>query len=347
MTPTPANRITPWRVAGVCMMAAIVASAAMFQAQLGTEATPGLTELNPRLGEVVDLAKRAQRQELSAGEFAQRLAQDFPEVVVAAGLTGAVLLTGAIASLVLLLLLGTGHRLKPRADWAPGPPWSLFDVVELALFVPFAILLAGLAVAGLRGGVQPSPGERILTAAISYVVVAGLTLALLALRTPGGWEGLRHVLRLVRGRVPRLVGAGALGYAVGLFAVFLTSLLPGLRQDPMANPLLPEIAAAADVWAKAVALVLVGIAAPLFEETVFRGVLYRTLRARWGVLVGVLLSAAVFAAVHMVPGQFAYVAVLGAAFAVLYEVTGSLLPAMVAHGLENTVSVIVLWKLVS
>jgi membrane protease YdiL (CAAX protease family) len=87
------------------------------------------------------------------------------------------------------------------------------------------------------------------------------------------------------------------------------------------------------------------VAAPLVEETMFRGVLYRHLREaagrRWGrvgaALVSALVVSFVFAAIHpqgwlAVPPLMA----LALAFALAREWRGHLPAPMVAHGLHNT-----------
>ena len=83
----------------------------------------------------------------------------------------------------------------------------------------------------------------------------------------------------------------------------------------------------------------VGIAAPLCEETFFRGVVQRglmppTLRpAR-----AVLLTAFIFSAFHMDPVGFLARLELGALFGYLFLRTGSLWPGVAAHAANNLVS---------
>ena len=79
--------------------------------------------------------------------------------------------------------------------------------------------------------------------------------------------------------------------------------------------------------------------APVFEEIIFRGVLFPALRVALPLWPAALLSGALFAAAHGygVVG-FAAVAWSGAIWAVGYERTGSLLPCMLAHALSNLMS---------
>jgi membrane protease YdiL (CAAX protease family) len=97
------------------------------------------------------------------------------------------------------------------------------------------------------------------------------------------------------------------------------------------------------------------IAAPLVEETMFRGVLYRHLReafSRWKPALSVLSSAFfvsfVFAVIH--PQGFLAVPALMAlafAFALLREWRVSLLPAMVSHALNNAVTTLMLYLMLN
>jgi uncharacterized protein len=78
------------------------------------------------------------------------------------------------------------------------------------------------------------------------------------------------------------------------------------------------------------------VAAPFFEEIVFRGLLFATLRRRYGVLVSAVASAAIFAVLHGY-GWAGLGSVLwsGVLWAWGYERTRSLVPGMLAHAVVN------------
>ena len=75
---------------------------------------------------------------------------------------------------------------------------------------------------------------------------------------------------------------------------------------------------------------------PVFEEIVFRGLLFATLRRRFGPGTAAMLSAAIFAVAHGY-GVLGFAAVFwsGLLWAWSYERTGSLLPSMAAHAADN------------
>lgn len=79
--------------------------------------------------------------------------------------------------------------------------------------------------------------------------------------------------------------------------------------------------------------------APLMEELVFRGLIFGTLRRRLPTGVAAVVSATLFAVPHGY-GVLGFVAVFwsGLLWAYAYEETGSLLPGMAAHALNNAVA---------
>jgi len=77
--------------------------------------------------------------------------------------------------------------------------------------------------------------------------------------------------------------------------------------------------------------------APIIEETVFRGMLYRSLRDRWRWPVAVVVCAVVFAAVHQPASRWPYVFVAGVVYALLREWRGSLLAPVAAHATFNLI----------
>lgn len=107
----------------------------------------------------------------------------------------------------------------------------------------------------------------------------------------------------------------------------LTDVLTGILQQPLTTTQI--------VWI----VVLVCVLVPIGEEMFFRGFVYGTLR-RWGVAAGAVLSALFFAVVHQQVVHFLPIALLGVILAVIYERTGSLLPAMVVHAANNLVAVL-------
>lgn len=85
-------------------------------------------------------------------------------------------------------------------------------------------------------------------------------------------------------------------------------------------------------------LILAGILAPIFEETLFRGVIFRGLQSYLGKWTSAILSALVFSGLHFQAYGFFPRFVLGLALAYLYDKHKSLYPSMAMHSLNNVVA---------
>ena len=153
---------------------------------------------------------------------------------------------------------------------------------------------------------------------------------------------------------------GIAGYAmmlpflcIGIFLTLLLMLIQGTLAGGTggdafggtgggAHPIVLEIANG-DLQLRILLVVLAAIAAPIVEETMFRGVLYRQLRTsmkRFGfalnVAISMLLTSFIFAAIHP-QGWVAIPALMGIAVGMnmMREWRGSLIPSMVVHSMSN------------
>ena len=133
------------------------------------------------------------------------------------------------------------------------------------------------------------------------------------------------------------------GLAIGMFVGFfllsaIYSVALGIDEsDDLARDL-----GADESVGKAIAVgLLVCVAAPITEELFFRGFLFAALWRRFGWIAGAVISGLVFGfihaggtAVHFLP----LLAMLGFLFAALYRITGSLLPSIGLHCLNNALA---------
>ena len=93
--------------------------------------------------------------------------------------------------------------------------------------------------------------------------------------------------------------------------------------------------------------VLTTIGAPIIEEWLFRGVLFRALDSgfsdvmrRGGTVVAALLSACIFGLAHEEPLQFVGLALLGVILAVVVKRTQRLVPSIITHASFNAVALV-------
>lgn len=125
------------------------------------------------------------------------------------------------------------------------------------------------------------------------------------------------------------VGAGG-GWVIGQLAQYFHT---SLHWTDWFDPTLIQGA----TWQVIPPLLSYTILAPVFEEVVFRGVLYSSLRRRFSAPFAMVASALIFALAHGY-GTFGLVTIFwsGLLWAWAYEKTGSILPGMAAHALNNS-----------
>ncbi|MEX2107196.1 MAG: CPBP family intramembrane glutamic endopeptidase [Solirubrobacterales bacterium] len=89
-------------------------------------------------------------------------------------------------------------------------------------------------------------------------------------------------------------------------------------------------------------VLLIVFAAPISEEVCFRGMLFGGLRERMPRIGAALLSGVIFGALHALTGVSAVPPLIAFGFvlALLYEKTGSIVPGILLHMLNNSVALL-------
>ena len=103
------------------------------------------------------------------------------------------------------------------------------------------------------------------------------------------------------------------------------------------NDTIPDLSG----WNLLPAILVIALLPAIFEETLMRGCVLGSMeRSGWGTVSAVLVSGALFSLFHGNPEQTIYQFLCGAAFALLALRSGSILPGMMAHFLNNAVILI-------
>ncbi len=263
------------------------------------------------------------------------------------GLTLLVLIGGAALSLAVSFLgVSLSVRSRLRApDASKGP--SILGTLGLAYLLP----LLALGFPALLGALIYG-----LAADVSFHEIAGWFYSLFSPIDGGwnswfailnalclGWIAVWSILRpgalsldLIRpskaGFWPCLAGVLAgLGLWLAAFflqRIFLDLAAPGVNSWP-------------DNAGNAIVAMAVAVSvAPFAEEVFFRGYVLSKWKARWGLPLAVVLSSALFAALHFNLLAFPGLLVVGACLAGLTLWTESLLPAILAHVVFNLLMVV-------
>ena len=169
-------------------------------------------------------------------------------------------------------------------------------------------------------------GSEDATLLISYSIAGAVTYLLARLSY---WRAKTiDVPAIFRGMQWIHAAAGfALGLGVALFAIGYIVVMTRLGLNPRADD---RAMVHGILWF----FPLAAIAAPLFEEFIFRGLVFGGLRrsqTRWFAVLG---SAALFAVLHP-PASMLPVFVFGVGAALLYEKSRALLATMLAHAVYN------------
>jgi membrane protease YdiL (CAAX protease family) len=191
---------------------------------------------------------------------------------------------------------------------------------------------------------QPSVEQSLGLAALEAVALIG-SVYLLGMRRRGySWKDI--------GLRPLSWQWAAIVTVVTLIAIPVTGLLTILvllvLGLPLENPQLDFLVPEGFNWLSAIGMLLLGgVAAPFGEELIFRGVLYKLLRERWGLWPGVLVSSLIFALVHgdIAVGVSAFV--LGIILALVFEYSRSLWASVLVHVINNSVKILLLYVFVA
>jgi uncharacterized protein len=137
------------------------------------------------------------------------------------------------------------------------------------------------------------------------------------------------------------------GYLVATPIVLLVSVVNDKvwQGKGGSNPLLSLLLENNDSWAFVLFLITASIAAPLFEEYLFRGFLFPSLTRYFSVWQSIGLSGLIFAVAHLSVSEVLPLAVLGSILAYVYYRTGNLLASMLVHSLWNGGSLLTLYLL--
>jgi membrane protease YdiL (CAAX protease family) len=225
------------------------------------------------------------------------------------------------------------HEQSGRDRW---PAWLSIagfaagygSTIMLGLFV---LVIAGALGASTK---DPPPGVNIgLTVGQNVALVgAAYFFAFLSGRPAAADFGLRPA---PLGRSVRLLVAIWIGFFV-LSAIWAVAL--GLEEQ---QTLPDELGANGPLLNALAVIVLVTVIAPLGEELFFRGFFYGSLRNWRGPILAAVLTGAVFGLIHVGSAPIGYLvplAFFGAGLCLLYELTGSLYPAIALHALNNSIA---------
>ena len=243
------------------------------------------------------------------------------------GLVGLVFIPSALRS------LKNGFLERPRGY---GGAWSL--PLGLVVFLVATLAWIGFTTT-LNMGIQTLPGLH-PAAAILFDSAARLLPPLIAL-------GLLFKRPSHAARVMGLARQIEVKAVLGVFSLLMIVdqiLRLAMGESGSNSPGGGLSLAESGLWGLAFALVSACLLAPVAEEIIYRGVLFRACRNRLGVMSAALASSAMFALLHFYDGYgLVSVAIFGFSCALLYAGTSSLTTVIALHMLYNSAIKIPEW----
>ena len=211
-----------------------------------------------------------------------------------------------------------------------------FGGVDLLTASLLIFYFAAGVLAGFNAKPKPMHGEDIVSGSVLFLIVVTFLCSIMHFRGIKLPEQF-GVRRLGIGRVA--------GTALGLLAAAypLIGVLSILSQKALGAEAQPQElvkyfldASEKSHYAAILGTMLMGVVfAPIAEEFIFRGYFYGILKRHLGVVAGIILNAALFAAIHVNATSFLSLFALAVCLTLAYEFTGSILVNMCMHSLFN------------
>lgn len=296
------------------------------------------------LTDLYTLARRKAEASAAKTRLQEKNLSDLIRILGIFALYGIAFLLGLIfLALFISAWRSNSWRLVGRLP-VPEKTYSIPGGEMLDAFVAYLALARGI---GFLVGMIPHVSQLgIVPVTAGIYVGSGIlaTLYLLSKARKGGWS-LAELGAHSPGGVPKDILYGVASYCgalpLTLLLGWLGTILIRNHLETAPNPIIPIIAGEGSMGGRILLFVLVAIAAPLFEELFFRGVLYTGLRTRFAWPVAVAISAACFAIVHP-PGDWLQIFGLGLALGSVREMRQSLVPGMVIHFCQNSMTFLLL-----
>lgn len=209
----------------------------------------------------------------------------------------------------------TGQELYHGAPLAPRAAVKLVAAAVGTLYA-VQILLVQLGVLALA--VSMISNLVVLAAMFAFARARRITAATLGFR---------------RAPARFLVAAGLLGISMWYVTLLLVELLKPPGDVTELEALVRELPLP-------ITLTALTLFPAFTEEIVFRGVLARSLAARYRPVLGIAISAATFGVFHIFPPQIVSTFVLGLVLGLLAVRSRSIVPSIIVHVLNNAVAVV-------
>lgn len=220
------------------------------------------------------------------------------------------------------------QRRFPYSNWGPG---LAVGGVLMALGTGIVMGIPAAVIGHKANGDLTSFGN----VGVQLATALGFLLVPMVIAAQRGARGLPEILSRLGSRSFRPSALKWMAAAVGVYLLF-TVLYAALILEPHQKDI------AEGFGAVPIQVALIVIAAPISEEVCFRGMLFAGLRERLPRIAAALIAGTIFGGLHALSGASAVppLIVFGFLLSLLYEKTGSIIPGILLHMLNNSVALL-------
>ncbi|TAK25402.1 MAG: CPBP family intramembrane metalloprotease [Chloroflexota bacterium] len=275
------------------------------------------------------------------GDLVANAAQGGPATIFLAATVAFALAVAIVGLAGYIVLPGLDAAIARESVFAPrtliGALAAVF-VVGNGLSLPIVLASGGFDRDGTTGPLLSLPA---LVAAMLATQVGLMAVLIWRAVRPGAltWEEIGLTSEHLGNRVIRgVVG----GFVIFALAGLVGGAMRGLGIDQNQARQFDAVRSAAPsqfigIW------LMASVVAPICEESFFRGWIFTALRARHGRVIAYAGSSLLFAAIHMNLAAIVPIVIMSLGLAFLYDRSRSVVPGVVAHGLNNGVALGVLY----
>jgi CAAX protease family protein len=214
-----------------------------------------------------------------------------------------------------------------------------FNFIDLAIGLAASGWLVSNIVHKFGHDDKPLHEPDIAAGAIGYVIIGGFLVAFLEMRNIRIWKMMGIERIGIRKASRRAIGGLLVAYPLIFCAAYLAQqALRNLGRPQQVIEFFVEKAKSSDRGTVVLVFLVAGILAPVVEELVFRGYLYPVFKRYFRMPVAIVLSSAIFAAIHLNVAALPPLFVLALCLAAAYEESGSLVVPIAMHAMFNVVS---------
>jgi len=230
----------------------------------------------------------------------------------------------------------------------PPVTWSWYEAIGVYLL---AFLIAGFAALPIVELVHDKDLADIAASLVAALVILGVLLFWLSRYHPTWREAIGFPTRIWP-EVRAGVLFGLVLYPAILFVVggILSVILQAISGHDVSAP--KQVSTHLPAVGTAITIVYALVIAPAGEELFFRGILFRSLRQRYGLAIGLVTSGIAFGLIHFIPGAWQDSVLLmsvmvftGIALAWFHDRRDNLLANIVAHMTFNVIGLTLIYAI--